>query len=256
MNVLIVEDEQLAVERLEKLIRDYDPSINVLYTVDTVKEAAAFMSSHQDSLDLVFMDIQLADGKSFEIFGKINYSKPVIFTTAYDEYALRAFKLNSVDYLLKPIKYEELDAAINKYKELSRNPAPQPVVDSKLLQSILQKGEKTFKQRFVVKFGSRIQFKNSNEVAYFYAEDKICYLMSASERKRYVIDHTLEELDDKLLDPSLFFRINRQYIICVEAIKEVKAKDQRLEVLLSVPCEDNLKVSRGRTSDFKDWLNK
>mgnify|MGYP001794942145 CR=1 FL=1 len=256
MNVLIVEDEQLAVERLEKLIRDYDPSINVLYTVDTVKEAAAFMSSHQDRLDLVFLDIQLADGKSFEIFGKINYSKPIIFTTAYDEYALKAFKLNSIDYLLKPVKYEELDAAINKFKELSKNAQPAPVIDGALIQSILQKGEKTFKQRFVVKFGSRIQFKNSGDVAYFYAEDKICYLMSSSECKRYIIDHTLEELDDKLIDPSRFFRINRQYILCIDAIKEVKARDNRLEIILTVPCDHQLMVSRGRTADFKDWINK
>ncbi|MEM8567068.1 MAG: LytTR family DNA-binding domain-containing protein [Bacteroidota bacterium] len=256
MNVLIVEDEQLAVERLEKLIRDYDPSINVLYTVDTVNEAAAFMSSHQDRLDLVFLDIQLADGKSFEIFGKINYSKPVIFTTAYDEYALKAFKLNSIDYLLKPIKYEELDAAINKFKELSKNSGSQPVVDNELLMSILQKGERSYKQRFVVKFGSRIQFKKSDEIAYFYAEDKICYLISSTSGKRYVIDHTLEELDDQLLNPGKFFRINRQYIICIDSVKEIKSRDNRLEVLLSVPSDGLLTVSRGRTSDFKDWLNK
>ena len=255
MNVLIVEDEQLAVERLERLIKDYDPSINVLYTVDTVKEAAAVMLSHQDRLDLVFLDIQLADGKSFEIFGKINYSKPVIFTTAYDEYALKAFKLNSIDYLLKPIKYEELDAALNKYKELANTADSKLTIDNDLLKSILLKGQKSYKQRFVVKFGSRIQFKRSNEVAYFYAEDKICYLMSASTAKRYVIDHTLEELDDQLLDPARFFRINRQYIICIDSIKEVKASDNRLEVLLAVPCEDRLIVSRGRTSDFKNWLN-
>ncbi|MEM8568981.1 MAG: LytTR family DNA-binding domain-containing protein [Bacteroidota bacterium] len=255
MNVLIVEDEQLAVERLEKLIRDYDPSINVLYTVDTVKEAAAFMSSHQDRLDLVFMDIQLADGKSFEIFGKINYSKPVIFTTAYDEYALKAFKLNSIDYLLKPIKYEELDAAMNKFKELAKNSGDRPVVDNELLMSILQKGERSYKKRFVVKFGSRIQFKKSNEIAYFFAEDKICYLISSTSGKRYVIDHTLEELDDQLLNPGKFFRINRQYIICIDSVKEIKARDNRLEVLLSVPCDGLLTVSRGRASDFKDWLN-
>lgn len=255
MNVLIVEDEQLAVERLEKLLKDYDPGINVLYTVDTVKEAAAFMQSHQDSLDIVFLDIQLADGKSFEIFGKINYSKPVIFTTAYDEYALKAFKLNSIDYLLKPVKYEELDAAINKFKELSQQAESPLKVDNELLKSMLLKGEKTYKQRFVVKFGSRIQFKNTSDVAYFYAEDKICFLNTFSEGKRYIIDHTLEELDDRLLDPEKYFRINRQYIICVDAIKEVRAKDNRMEIFLSVSCGDRLVVSRGRTSDFKIWLN-
>ncbi|MEM9391927.1 MAG: LytTR family DNA-binding domain-containing protein, partial [Bacteroidota bacterium] len=130
-----------------------------------------------------------------------------------------------------------------------------PTIDGDLLKSILLKGQKSYQQRFVVKFGARIQFKKSDEIAYFYAEDKICYLMSAPGAKRYVIDHTLEELDGQLLDPARFFRINRQYIICVDSIKEVKANDNRLEVLLAAPCEDRLIVSRGRTSDFKSWLN-
>lgn len=118
MNVVIVEDEQLAVERLEQLLKDIDPTIQVLSSIDTVKEAAVFLSSHVDNIDLVFLDIQLADGKSFEIFTKINFNKPVIFTTAYDQFAIQAFKLNSIDYLLKPVLYDELQAAINKFKEI------------------------------------------------------------------------------------------------------------------------------------------
>ena len=256
MNVLIVEDEALAYERLEKMLTDYDPGINVLYNIDTVKDAVAFMQSHRDNIDLVFLDIQLADGKSFEIFNKIDYPKPVIFTTAYDEYALQAFKLNSIDYLLKPIKYDELENALNKFKNLGNEPEPTPIIDKELISAILSQGGKRYKQRFLVKFGSRIQFKSCTEAAYFYAEDKICYLVTKPGGKKYMIDHTLEELSNDLLDPQQFFRISRQHIINIDTIQEVKSfHNNRLELVLNIPYEDKLVVSRGRVTDFKNWLN-
>ena len=256
MNVLIVEDEALACERLERMLMDYDPSINVLYTIDTVKDAAAFMDSHRDNIDLVFLDIQLADGKSFEIFHKIDYPKPVIFTTAYDEYALQAFKLNSIDYLLKPVKYEELEGALNKFKDLGNEQTLAPVIDKELISAILSQGTKRYKQRFLVKFGSRIQFKGCHEAACFFAEDKICYLVTKPGGKRYMIDHTLEELSNDLLDPQQFFRISRQHIVNIDTIQEVKSyHNNRLELVLNIPYEDKLVVSRGRVPDFKNWLN-
>ena len=256
MNVLIVEDEGLAAERLEKLLNDYDPDIKVLQIIDTVKDAAVFMRNNENKLDLVFLDIQLADGKSFEIFNKINYSKPVIFTTAYDEYALKAFKINSIDYLLKPIRLEELEAAVQKFKKLTANKSQIITLDEELIRTMLLKGTKAYKQRFLVKFGNRIQFKNTSEVAYFSAEDKICHLYLIPLSKKYLIEHTLEELDNTLLDPDKFFRINRQVIINIDAIKEVNSNKNSVEVLLTVPCESKLKVSRGRIADFKNWLNK
>ncbi len=256
MNVLIVEDEALACERLEKMLAEYDPGINVLYSTDTVKDATVFMDTHRDNLDLVFLDIQLADGKSFEIFTKIDYPKPVIFTTAYDEYALKAFKLNSIDYLLKPVKAEELASALNKFKELSIEKIQAPMIDKELLSNILSQHSTRYKQRFLVKIGSRIQFRNATEAACFYAEDKICYLIVRPSGKKYMIDHTLEELSADLLDPRQFFRISRQHIVNIDTIQEVKSyQNNRLELVLNIPYDEKLVVSRGRTADFKDWLN-
>ncbi len=254
MNVLIVEDEALACERLEKMLSEYDPEIKVAHRIDTVKEAAQFMNEHKDTLDVVFLDIQLADGKSFEIFNKISYPNPIIFTTAFDEYALPAFKLNSIDYLLKPIQYEELETAIDKLKSTQKQ--HQPTFDTQLLDLILSKQKTTYKQRFLVKFGNRIQFKNVEEVAYFYAEGKTCYFISRSNGKRFMIDHTLEELENELLDPKLFFRINRQYIIHIDILKEVKSlANNRFEIVLNVPVAERLTVSRSRGIPFKNWMN-
>ncbi|QSE97982.1 LytR/AlgR family response regulator transcription factor [Fulvivirga lutea] len=256
MNVLIVEDEPLAAERLESLLQDYDSSIRILSVIDTVDEAAPFIDKHREDLDLVFLDIQLADGKSFEIFNKISYNKPVVFTTAYDEYAINAFKLNSIDYLLKPIKYEQLEAALNKYHELNKNSTSEnPTLDAEFIKELLGSA-KAFKKRFLVKYGSKIMFKNTTEAAVFSAEDKICHLHSYEAGRKYVIDHTLEELDTQLLNPEQFFRINRQYILNLDAIKELNTKDQKLEIQLNFPFKEKLQVSRSKVSDFKSWIDR
>ena len=253
MNVVIVEDEQLAVERLEQLLKGIDPTIQVLSSIDTVKEAAEFLSTHIDSIDLVFLDIQLADGKSFEIFTKINFNKPVIFTTAYDQFAIQAFKLNSIDYLLKPVLYDELQAALNKFKDI-KTPAKEALpLDYNLLQELLRGGS-NYKKRFLVKMGARIQYRNTDEVSLFSAEDKICHLIT-SDNKKYLIDHTLEELEKDLLDPKLFFRISRQAIVNINAVKEARTEYNRMEVLLNIPLGHNLVVSRSRVKEFRDWLN-
>lgn len=253
MNVLIVEDEALACERLEKMLSEYDPEIEVAHRIDTVKEATHFMSENKDILDVVFLDIQLADGKSFEIFNRISYHNPIIFTTAYDEYAIPAFKLNSVDYLLKPIQYEELESAINKLKSTQKRP---PIFDNQLLDSMLLGQKPIYKQRFLIKFGNRIQFKNVEEAAFFCAEGKTCYFISKLNGKRFMIDHTLEELENELLDPKFFFRINRQYIIHIDILKEIKSlSNNRFEIVLNVPIADRLTVSRSRGIAFKNWVN-
>lgn len=253
MNVVIVEDEQLAVERLEQLLRDIDPTIQVLTSIDTVKEAAAFLSSHKDNIDLVFLDIQLADGKSFEIFTKIDFNKPVIFTTAYDQFAIQAFKLNSIDYLLKPILYDELQAAINKFEELKSLRNDSSPINQQVILDLIN-GKSSYKQRFLVKMGTRIQYRNTTDVSLFYAEDKICHLFT-SDSKRYLIDHTLEVLENDLLDPKLFFRVSRQAIVNINAIKEARTDFNRMEILLNIPLGHNLVVSRSRVKEFKDWLN-
>ncbi len=255
MNVLIVEDEPLAVERLIELIKSCDPYIQILSSIDTVSEAAVYMEKHEDILDLIFLDIQLADGKSFEIFNKISFSKPIIFTTAYDEYAIQAFKVNSIDYLLKPVKQEELEGALNKFNELSKNNNHSPTFDQNALTQLLT-NTKNYKQRFLVKFGSKIQYKNSSEAAFFYAEDKICHLHTFNDGKKYLIDHTLEELQNQLLDPNKFFRISRQCIINIDAIREIVSQSNRLQIISKAPAENTLWVSRSRISEFKEWLDR
>ena len=257
MNVLIVEDEPLACERLEKLLLKCDAAIRIVERIDTVAEAATYMEANQAQLDLVFLDIQLADGKSFQTFDKIRYAKPVLFTSAYDEYALQAFKLNSIDYLLKPIRIEELKASLEKFKNLKLEQIEVPVLDTALIKSILTDRSTKYKQRFLVKFGNRIQFKPTSEVAYFSAEDKICYLVSKDSGKRFIIDHTLEELDSGLLNPDDFFRISSQHIVHIGCIQELRTdRSNRLEVLLEIPSTEKLSVSRSRSLEFKKWIDK
>lgn len=255
MNVLIVEDEALAAERLEELVKQYNPDIHVLDCIDTVKDTVKFIQNHEHETDLILLDIQLADGKSFEIFDQVRFYTPVIFTTAYDEFTLNAFKLNSIDYLLKPIKYEELQAALQKFERLKENQGL-PIIDKKLISNILRQSAVSYKKRFLVKFGKRMQFKNVEDIAYLYAEDKICHIVEKITRKQYIVDHTLEELDDGLLDPQTFFRINRQFIINITAIREVKSYfNNRLEIILNMPCDEKLVVSRKKVRDFKNWMN-
>ena len=256
MNVLIVEDEELAAERLEGLLQQYDPSIIVLDKLDTAKDAAAFMQSEQDNLDLVFLDIQLADGTSFEIFDKIRYHKPVIFTTAYDQYSLKAFKVNSIDYLLKPVKYEELQGALNKLQTIRESGSEMPKLDYEAIKQLVG-GQQRYKRRFIVKFGNRIQYKPVEDIAFIEADGKIVYISSRSQNRKFIIDHTLEELDSYLLDPEEFFRINRKFILKIDAINDVKSyTNSRLEIKINVPCEQTLIVSREKVRAFKEWLNR
>ncbi|MEO1051574.1 MAG: LytTR family DNA-binding domain-containing protein [Bacteroidota bacterium] len=256
MNVVIVEDEDLAAERLEQLIKLYDPDINVLYTIDTVQDAVPFLRSHENDIDIVFLDIQLSDGTSFEIFNKIDYTKPVIFTTAYDQYSLQAFKVNSIDYLLKPIKYEELEAALNKHKRIINSGGQVPSFDISEIKNILKQVQQPYKQRFIVKFGNRIQYKAAEDIAYIVADGKIVHIVLKGNSRQYIIDHTLDELEGQLLDPSQFYRINRKFIIKIDAINDIcNYAGNRLQVVLNTASDQELIVSRERVSDFKDWLN-
>lgn len=252
MKVLIVEDEQLAAERLEQMIQAFDPSIEIVGPFDTVKESSEVIQRTTD-LDVLFMDIQLADGKSFEVFDKILCDKPIIFTTAFDQYALRAFKLNSVDYLLKPIRPEELRQALEKFKRL--NPAERPApLSAAVLQEIIRSTQPSFKKRFLVKQGTKILYKSVEDVAYFFAEGKLAYLVSRDLNKQYIIDHTLEELEADLLNPADFFRISRKHIVHIKAIQEVRASATKLDAVMAGVSEP-LPVSRERATDFKQWLN-
>ncbi len=247
MKVLIIEDEPLAAERLSELLLQYDPKIQVLKVIDTVEDAVGYIQQKQDLIDLAFFDIQLADGKSFEIFKEVAFQQPIIFTTAFDQYALDAFKVNSIDYLLKPIKYEELTMSLDKHKNLN---SIRPI--SKALIEQLQQQE--YKKRFLVKFGKHIQFKRAHEIALFEADGHLCHIYDAQSGKKYLIDHTLEELEDSLLNPEKFFRISRKHIINIDGIKDISIHNS-CSILPNFPFNDKLGVSRSRVKDFKNWID-
>ena len=250
MRVLIVEDEQLAAERLSQMIREYDSDIEILGPLDTVSETSEVLV--QTSPDILFLDIQLADGKSFEIFDKVLYERPIIFTTAFDQYALRAFKLNSVDYLLKPIRPDELKQALDKFKRV--NSSERNVSLSKdVIRELVRTIHNPYKKRFLVKQANKIFHKSVDDIAFVFAEGKLAYLVSR-EGRQFLIDHTLEELDEQLLDPLDFFRISRKHIIQVAAVQEVRNTGGKLWVK-ALGGQEELLVSRDRITEFKTWLN-
>jgi DNA-binding LytR/AlgR family response regulator len=253
MKILIVEDEYLARERLTDLVQKYNPTLEITAQFDSVSDTIEFFENGGDA-DLIFMDIQLSDGTSFEIFEKIELHKPVIFTTAYEQYALNAFKVNSIDYILKPIDYTELKLAIEKYEKIFAEPVLQEVTYPNF-NGLLRNLRKDYKKRFIVKFGDRIQFKPIEEIAYLYADGKTVYIVANNGRK-YVIDHTLEELEHYLLDPQCFFRVNRKFIVKIDAISDIRTfVNSRLKVVLNVPCEMDIIVSREKVNSFKEWLD-
>lgn len=259
MNVLIVEDEELAVDRLIDQLGRYDSNINILDRLDTIQDTVDFLKEH-DNIDLTFLDIQLSDGKSFEIFKHVEPKHPVIFTTAYDQYALSAFKVNTVDYLLKPIDFEDLKKALDKFKKYQGNynweKPDQQKIHLNQLENIIKGFQNNYKKRFIVKFGDHIQFKPVEEISHLFADGKIVYIVLKGNNRRYIIDHTLEELENMLLDPDLFFRINRKYIIKLDDIDDVRSyANGRLKIFLKTPSEQDLIVSREKVAEFKDWLN-
>ncbi|MCB0677756.1 MAG: response regulator transcription factor [Saprospiraceae bacterium] len=253
MKALIIEDEPLAVDKLIGLLQRYDPNIEVLGPIDTVEEAVEWFAGHAPP-DLLFLDIHLADGSSFEIFEQIEVPCPIIFTTAYDQYAIRAFKTKSIDYLLKPVKFEDLEAALEKFKELfAEHPQPSISQEMRALASLIQSNLRSYKTRFLVKAGQVIKSISIAEVAYFLFEDRNTLLVTKGNR-RYPVKHTLDELEE-LLDPEQFNRANRQFIIGIDAIHKIHPWFKgRLKLDLSPPQEVDLVVSADKTKAFKEWL--
>lgn len=248
MNCLIVEDEKVAAERLSGLLKKYDPTIDITGIVQSVKNAVQWLNTHQ-APDLIFMDIQLADGLSFEIFEQTIVKTPVIFTTAYDEYALKAFKVNSIDYLLKPISLDELKNAIDKYKE---NNLPKEI-PAQIFDSIMQSLTKKYKNKFVIKVGEHIKVFTIDNVQCFYSMEKYTFLQNNSGRD-YAINYTLDQLED-LLDPAQFFRINRKFIVSFSAISDIISySNSRLKVKLNSNESNDSIVSREKVQGFKKWL--
>lgn len=259
MNVLIIEDEPLAAERLQLLLQQYDPAARAVAVLDSVAETLAWIRAGTVPVELIFMDIQLADGLAFDLFKQSDVRVPVIFTTAYDQYALAAFHELSIDYLLKPITLPDLSRAIEKMNVLRRATSPGRDQDVKAdyheLASRLLKGMATYKSRFLGKIGQKFIFAESAQIAFFCAESKIVYLVTLDNRK-LVVDYTLDQLEG-ILDPGLFFRINRSMIVHVAAIQQVKPyPNSRLRLILKEGVKaDDIYIARERVPAFKKWAD-
>jgi DNA-binding LytR/AlgR family response regulator len=248
MKVLIVEDEIPAQVQLERLISAHYPHFEVAGKTTSIKATVDWLNRH--TADLIFMDVELSDGLCFEIFRQTTVKTPVIIVTAYDNYAVKAFKINSIDYLLKPVHKDDFVEAVEKV--LKRN-TPPASLDVTALKQILQP-EITYKERFTVKLGNRIIVLNVSDIAYFYAEDKSTFIVTG-ENKKYLSDLSLDAIEE-LLDPKLFFRLTRGCIAGINAIQSIiKYSGSRLKISLQPTYNEDILVSRVRIPLFLDWLD-
>jgi two-component system, LytTR family, response regulator LytT len=253
MDILIIEDEILAAERMQMLIKNYDSSINIVASLESVEEAVQWLSTKKQP-DLLFVDIQLADGHSFEIFKKVQIQKPIIFTTAYNQYALDAFQLLSIDYVLKPVTAEALSNAFTKYKSLTGQVLPvNNYID--VLQYVKENLSSKYKNRFLGKVGQRTYFIPVQEVAYFTADNKIVHLVGR-DGKRYLKNATMEKLE-QIVDPKIFFRVNRKIIIHIDAIEQIKPYDNNRLIIMvkGIPSAEEIIISREKVAEFKIWVD-
>ncbi len=250
MRVIIVEDEKPSARRLQRMLETLNVKAETM--LHSVEESVAWFNTHEHP-DLIFLDIQLSDGLSFEIFEAVDIKSAVIFTTAYDEYALQAFKLNSIDYLLKPIDDEDLAKAVHKYQE--RLPQKQSVtLDFNDIKNLLVNPiERTYKKRFSVKVGQHLKLVNIDDIECFYSENKGTYAYT-SDGRNYLLDTTLELLENEL-EPQIFFRISRKFFVNINAIKDmISYTNSRLQIKLNTFNDQEVIVARERVKDFKEWL--
>ena len=248
MKVAILEDEPLAAEKLTRYLQKCDAAIAVVQVLESLETAVPWIRENNDTVDLYFMDVQLTDGLSFDVFSAVKIDKPVIFTTAFDEFAIDAFKMNSIDYLLKPITFTDLSNALKKLRSLrqqfSNGESLAPVVE--------QLAKKAYKDRFLIRIGNHIRAVPSQTILLFYAEGRDVSLMNA-DGKSYPIDYTIEAVLP-LLDPQHFFRVNRSCIVALDAIADVVVySSRRLRLYLKQPFEKEIVVSREKVADFKKW---
>lgn len=254
MKVIIVEDEVPAAEKLERYLHKYDSNIVVTARFDSVTNSVAWLKENQDSIDLIFMDIQLIDGLSFQIFQQVQVRKPVIFTTAFNEFALDAFKVNSIDYLLKPITFTDLSSALKKLENLKQQFQWNNEKTGKVENAFSAIKTKEYKNRFMVKLGEHIRSITADQISVFYADGRDVYLVTNQNRK-FIIDYTLEALED-ILNPSTFFRLNRTFILNINAIKDVLVySNSRLKITLQQDFDKEIIVSREKVGEFKEWFD-
>ncbi len=254
MKVLIVEDEELAVKKLQKTLAAADDSVTVIGVTDSIKSSVEWLQQNPQP-DLILMDIELADGQSFEIFNLTEVKSPVIFTTSYDEYALKAFKVNSVDYLLKPVQKEELQAALAKYRKLKGEPQSDISLD-KLVKELQQKLQpKEFRKRFLVKHAQKLVSIDVEDISYYYSDGRLNFFKT-KDNKKFVVDYTMDELEE-MLDPDQFFRISRSFFVSVGSIDKIEDYfGNRLILQLQPAVDKEALVSREKVTDFKKWMGK
>lgn len=260
MNVVVIEDERLTAQRLISLVKKYDDSINVLTEIPSVAEAISWFKTHPiTSVDLIFMDIHLEDGDSFQIVSKLNLTTPIIFTTAFDDYMIRAFKVNSIDYLLKPVNFEELTAALDKFRSLRLNqqlgPGSMQVDIKAFIKQLTQQSNPQFKDRFMITVGTKIRSIKTESVAYFYLEEKTVFLVT-NDGAVLPVDYSLDKLM-QIIDVKQFFRVSRQFIVSLNSIQMVhNISAGKLKLDLIPKTKQEVAVSGDRVSDFKEWLGK
>ncbi|MFP2994937.1 LytTR family DNA-binding domain-containing protein [Spongiivirga sp. MCCC 1A20706] len=249
MQVLLIEDEQLAADKIEHYLKKYNSDYHVVAHLKSIENAVSWLKEHQQNIDLIFMDIQLQDGLSFEIFGQVEVNKPVIFTTAFDEYAIDAFKANGIDYILKPITFTALSTALRKYEGLRAQ-----FSNISVIEEVIKDIENTkFKERFLVKLGNHIHSVKTDQIDLFYAEGRTAYLVT-HQSKRYIVDYRLEDLG-KLLNPSSFFRVNRSFILNINGIRDVMIySNHRLKIKTKATIDSEIVVSREKVAAFKKWF--
>jgi len=265
MNILIVEDEKLAVRKLTKLLEETAPELNVSGVTPSIEATVEWILENRENgdkePDLIFMDIELADGQSFEIFNRVEIKSTVIFTTSYDEYALQAFKVNSIDYLLKPVQKEDLQRSLKKFHDLTGNQRTMETVSlpgslEDILKNFqLQQPRAEYRKRFLVKQGARLLSVEVSDIAYFYIEDGISFFKNFQGQK-FVVDYRMDELAD-FLDPEHFLRINRSIIVTHQSVVQIQPYfNNRLSLTLKPLYDKEAIVSREKSNDFKKWMGK
>ncbi len=250
MKTIIIEDEKPAARRLARLLADFDVEVSVM--LHSVEESINWFRNNEHP-DLIFLDIQLSDGLSFEIFDEIEVQSSIIFTTAYDEYALQAFKLNSIDYLLKPIDDEDLENAVKKYRSIQPKTQKLSLDFDDIKKLLVNPIEREYKKRFTIRVGQHLKIVNADEVECFFSENKGTYAATIDGRN-YLMDTTLENLESEL-SPKIFFRVSRKFYVNVNHIKDIISyTNSRLQIKLNHFSEQEVIVSRERVRDFKLWL--
>ena len=251
IKALIIEDENPAALRLETLLKRLEPDIDIIGRIDTVEAAVRWFRTNPHP-DLILLDIQLGDGLSFDIFGKTNVESYIIFTTAFDEYAIRAFELNSVDYLLKPVDEERLAKSLAKFKKFRGS---EKAINYEQLLEIMDRRVNRYKKRFVITVSGKIKIVETEDVAFFYSKEKYTFLCT-SENRNYPVEFSLDQLEP-VLNPDLFFRVNRQYLVQFKSIGKIDILSKsRIRILTIPPAGEEVLVSSGRTPEFRAWLDR